>query len=162
MGATKMVGAMEMRREIWDEERPTSQRSWAMRGVRAMSTVYLGEDPRVPGDCGGDLGFGDTDSGEEGSDGVSIVGRLETGQVPGGPAGLPWRQAAVGGEVVLDGELRGWSGVGGAVEKDTVDGEGGCGGERLGDADSGKEAASEAEHRYSPAMCGCESPSSMW
>ena len=34
--------------------------------------------------------------------------------------------------------------------------EGRCGGgERRGGADSGKEVASEAEHRYSPAPCGC-------
>ena len=33
-----MVGAMEMRREIWGGERPTS-RSWAMQGVRVMSTL---------------------------------------------------------------------------------------------------------------------------
>jgi hypothetical protein len=49
----------------------------------------------------------EADAGEEGADGVRVVGGLDMGQVLRDPAGLRRREVAGGDEVILGGEGRG-------------------------------------------------------
>jgi hypothetical protein len=64
----------------------------------------------------------EADAGEEGADGVRVVGGLDMGQVLRDPAGLRRREVAGGDEVILGGKGRGGC-RGGAVEEALEGGE---------------------------------------
>lgn len=87
-----------------------------------QSFVHIAdEDPRVQGDCGGDIGFGRTDVLEESERGFGFGGGLEVDKVFGRLEGLRWCETAGGDEEFLGDEAGGGCG-GGAVQKEAVEG----------------------------------------
>jgi hypothetical protein len=96
-------------------------------------------EPRVFGDCDGNISFMEDDFHEEGEDRIGFGGRLEVSEVFGGPEGLLLREAACGDEVFLS--HKGIDGFGGGacgvVENEVI--EEGRSRERSCHTDDGKE-----------------------
>lgn len=110
----------------------------------SKDSPHAGEqEPWVGGHGGGDVGVGDAEAREEGQRRLRLGGRLDVGEQSGGLEGLCSGKAAVGDEVIVDGEGSGGDGCDGGGQE-AVEGNVVAGGE-MGwrTEEGGKDASSE-------------------